>query len=500
MHRPFPAAGHSPDSFSRVGPAVATTGVPAPTAARATAEREQWQRQLQGLECEARASAALVELMTHVGGADDLQSACCALANHVRDHLGCDRVAVGLRRGPAAPCRIAAISGMPEFDPHSEVPLALEAALNESILRDTLTVFPCRTDQQRQGTLAHRRLCQMTAVGGAVSAPLRSADGRVVGAWLLLGPAELAGDSAGRRFLESASPPLATSLAALAKGEPGRAGRCWRRLRRALPVPSRTLAVGLLAAVAGAMFLPVPYKVSVEGEIQPATRRFLAAPHAGIFAQSLVKPGSVVRRGQVLGRMDGREARLELAGLEAESERASKSHDVSMAEGKLAAAQIDGLEMQRLALKRALLADRTEHLDIKSPIDGIVVSSDLERSEGVPVSVGQVLFEVAPLEQMLVELAIPDEELSHVRPAMEVRICLDSQPGLFRAGKLEKIHPRSVVRERDNVFIGEMPLDNGDATLRPGMKGRAKIAAAPHRLAWILLHRPWEYLVTWWGW
>ena len=43
-----------------------------------------------------------------------------------------------------------------------------------------------------------------------------------------------------------------------------------------------------------------------------------------------------------------------------------------------------------------------------------------------------------------------------------------------------RIHPRSVTREKDNVFLGEIPLDNGDGALRPGMKGRA---ADPHRLA-----------------
>jgi multidrug resistance efflux pump len=245
--------------------------------------------------------------------------------------------------------------------------------------------------------------------------------------------------------------------------------------------------------------VPFPYTVSVECEIQPAVRRYVAAPHAGIFARSLVKPGDVVRREQSLGRMEGREVRLELAALDADWQRAAKSHDVSIAGNKLAAAQIDGLEMRRIDLKRALLADRSEHLDIKSPIDGIVVSSDLGRCEGMPVTVGQVLYEVAPLAEMIAEVAIPDEEVSRVRSAMPVRIYVDSQPGMFRVGQLQNINPRSTVRERDNVFIGEVTLDNREATLRPGMKGLAKITMPPRSIGWVLFHKPWDYLMTWWG-
>ena len=34
--------------------------------------------------------------------------------------------------------------------------------------------------------------------------------------------------------------------------------------------------------------------------------------------------------------------------------------------------------------------------------------------------------------------------------------------------------------ETDNVFIAEAPLDNRDSSLRPGMKGRARIITSRH--------------------
>jgi multidrug resistance efflux pump len=186
-----------------------------------------------------------------------------------------------------------------------------------------------------------------------------------------------------------------------------------------------------------------------------------------------------------------------LAGIEAEQSRAGKSRDVNMATSKVAAAQIDRLEMERLEHKRRLMTSRLEHLEIKSPLDGIVLTGDLQRSEGVSLTVGQPLYEIAPLDQMLVEVAIDDREISHVRVGMDVALQLDAFPGVSWTGRLERIHPRAEIRDETNVFIGEVALDNANHTLRPGMKGRAKVAADRHTLFWIVFHEPWEWVMSW---
>ena len=104
----------------------------------------------------------------------------------------------------------------------------------------------------------------------------------------------------------------------------------------------------------------------------------------------------------------------------------------------------------------------------------------ISSSEGVPVTVGQVLFEVAPLDSMLGELAVPDDEIPHVKVGMSAGLRLDAYPEVAWNGSVATILPRSVTREKDNVFLAEVPLDNRDLTLRPGMKGHARICSAPH--------------------
>ena len=157
-----------------------------------------------------------------------------------------------------------------------------------------------------------------------------------------------------------------------------------------------------------------PYRVGCDCVIEPVKKRYVVAPFDGVFEKSLVRPGDVVNKNQKLAQMDGRELRMELAGVVADYHRARKSRDVNQAAGKTAAAQIDALEMQCQDQKRQLLESRIKNLDIKSPEAGIVVSGDLERTEGAPVKAGQAMYEIAPLDRMIVEIEVRDEDVANV--------------------------------------------------------------------------------------
>jgi hypothetical protein len=100
---------------------------------------------------------------------------------------------------------------------------------------------------------------------------------------------------------------------------------------------------------------------------------------------------------------------------------------------------------------------------------------------------------------MLGELAVPGEEIPHVEVGMSAGLRLDAYPDVAWSGSVTTILPRSVTRENDNVFLAEVPLDNRDLTLRPGMKGHARIRSAKHALGWIFFHKPWGYVVSWLG-
>jgi hypothetical protein len=445
---------------------------------------------------EAESTAAILDLSIRLAAARDVKAGCRLIVDQLAQHLGCQRAAIGLLRSATGRCRLAAISGMHDFDPRAPLPRTIEEVLEQAAGQESAIVF----DGETAGDATAAALVRVANSGGLIAARLRTPAGETIGAWVFLDDASLTGDPARQRFIAAASEAVAAGLGSLKQRRlrlwPAKTGgsshgrRSWFRL--ALVV--------LVIAVATTLGLPVDYKIACQCQLQPATRRFVAAPFAGVLEKSLAAPGDLVAKDHVLGLMDGKEIRWELASIAAEQQRVSKAHDVNLAAGKVAAAQIDRLEMERLEQKRLLLEHRAANLQIRSPIDGILLSGDLKRSEGVPLTVGQRLYEVAPLEQLIVEVVVPDEEVSRVAPGQSVAIRLDAFAGRSWEGPLERIDPRSELRDNENVFIGDVAIANEGLALRPGMKGRAKIASGPQRLGWILFHSPWNRLVDWLGW
>ena len=451
------------------------------------------------LDCEAANSAALLELIADVARSTTVAAAAQVLVEASCKYLGSDRVALGLVAPGARLCRLAAVSGVTGIDPQASLSNQLEAVLNESLLRETPGHWP-PAEADRHLLSAHRQLSDACGGSQVFSARLCDATGTPVGVWAFVGNKDSLLDSSRAGFLRVCTAEIGTLLALVRRSEQSTAvGKLFDRLSPTRLPRSKMLEL-TLAILAACLAFPLPYRISCDCLLEPVVRRFVAAPYDGLFEKSLVKPGDVVRRDQVLGRLDGREVRVEMAGLAADQSRAAKSRDVNMAAGKIAAAQIDKLEMERLDHKKRLLTRRLEHLEIKSPVDGMVISGDLQRSEGVPVSVGQVLYEVAPLDRMVAEVAIADPDRSFATAQQSVALKLDAFPGSSWSGSLARINPRAELRDEHNVFIGEVLLDNADGTLRPGMKGKAKIEGDHYPLVWIILHKPWNTILGWMGW
>jgi biotin carboxyl carrier protein len=453
------------------------------------------QHQNLAADWELSAACAILELVVTVGKADDVRDAGVLLVNAVKSCLGCERVAIGLKKRRGTQCKLLAISGMSDLNLQAEMPQAVQGALVEAMRGGDWTVWPSDKGPCEGLLPAHARLSAVSGEGRVCSAPLRSSDGGVAGAWVFWGLETSDARRRAERLARVAAAPLGVSLQLLKHGQVNPV----RRLIRKWRLFERKSFWITMAAIVLLCLSFWPYRIGCDCVIEPVKKRYVVAPFAGVFEKSLVRPGNVVEANQRLAQMDGRELRMELAGVVADYHRARKSRDVNVAAGKTAAAQIDALEMQCQDQKRQLLESRIKNLDIKSPEAGIVVTGDLERSEGAPVTAGQALYEIAPLDRMIVEIEVRDEDVAHVEVGQKVAVKLDAYPGAVWNGTIEKIHPRSEIRESQNVFIAEVRLGKGDEVLRPGMKGSATITTSSHALLWILLHKAWYMGLKWVG-
>jgi biotin carboxyl carrier protein len=476
-------------------------------------------------EHEAQISAAVLDLIAKLAEARDLKHAGLTVVSELQEYFACDRVALGLCRSTQRNCRLIALSQLAQYDPRSEYVRAVESALDECVLKGERTDWPAPNDMKRHGTLACQKLAALAGAEKVVVIPLHGAPHQfpsplaargeglgvrgnagvpaptqIIGALLFLGSSGLDRPKGFQAFLHVAERQLGQWIDLVRRVEPGVVRRQIRRMGQSMNAWRGRVAVASILIAASVLAWPLPYKIKCDCQVQPVTRRFVAAPFEGRLEKALVKQGDVVTEGQVLARLEGREIRWELAGLVAERNRAGKQRDTAMAAGKTADAQAAKLEMERLDLKIQLLEHRAANLEIRSPIGGVVISGDLERTEGAPLSIGQTLFEVAPLEKMVVEVAVPEDEILHVRDGLPVAIRFDAYPGRTSNATIASLHPRAEIRQSKNVFIAELSLENLDGQLRPGMNGRAKITTDRHALGWNLFHKPADWLARKLGW
>jgi len=441
--------------------------------------------------------AALLDLMVRIVNADGVEPASYELVNELQSFLKCQQVVLAradVRRG-RADLRLHAVSGVSDFDKRGPVARAWVAALGEAVEEGRVVTWPTETGGMQGRWPAHANALGEAGAACIMTVPL-ICSGVTVGA---LGVAWEVTPATPRekQFLAAACEPLAAGLAISAKASPGfwmRASRLlvghdqsrWPRLRYAALVT-----LGLL------LFLPIwRHRVACDCVLEPVVRRTVSVPFDGILSKSLVRVGDAVSAGEALAHLDGRELRWALAGLMAEHYRADKMGDVSLAGTQVAASQIAGYEKEKLDHQIQLLRNREQNLTVRSPLAGVVIQGDLERAEGAALHKGQKLFDIAPLDDMVAELRVPSYAISHVSLGMEVRIRLDAYPRRTWTGRLERIHPRSEAMDRQNVFISETTVPNGDDLLRPGMHGRAKVMGRRRPLAWILFHRLVEALLS----
>lgn len=270
--------------------------------------------------------------------------------------------------------------------------------------------------------------------------------------------------------------PIAGLLDAAARGRPARAP--WPR--------ARWLALAAGAALFAAGFLPRVAEVPAPMLLQPERAQLVTAPQDGLLEASEARPGDAVRAGVTpLARLATREIALELAAARARAANDRREATIARAAGQPAQEQIASLAARRAEAQVALLENRLALADMRAPVDGVILSGDLRRGVGQPVTRGQVLFEIALEGPLRVEVLVLDADAAPVAPGQPLRFALAGEPWRERRAVIERVRPMAEFVEGRNVFRAIARLEEPDAALRPGMEGWARIEVGR---------------TNWWGW
>jgi transcriptional regulator with GAF, ATPase, and Fis domain len=250
-------------------------------------------------------------------------------------------------------------------------------------------------------------------------------------------------------------------------------------------------------------FLPLPMRVAGDAVVAPQHLVTIAAPVDGNVTSVYAHEGQRVGSGEVLGAMNDWQWRADLASTEAkyQQEMLVMQNDLSRGAAQ-SGADREQAEFLHAEMERA--RTRVEDAKLRSPIEGIVVTPDLQNVAGKHLDAGTAFAQVLDLSSAIVQISIPERDTVLMSPGEHVAIKLDSYPQRTWRGPVSVVSPEAKAGDGDRTFTVEVPLSNADASLRAGMTGRAKITLGWKPAGYVLLRRPalwvWQTLWNWIGW
>lgn len=118
--------------------------------------------------------------------------------------------------------------------------------------------------------------------------------------------------------------------------------------------------------------------------------------------------------------------------------------------------------------------DNLEKLIVKSPLDGVFVLESNWRTGqlikvGDEVYLGSPVARIPDIRTMKVKGFVLENDISRIKPGLDVIVRLDALPSVPFHGKLTSVSRVCIKKDDKNVFITEVLITESDLRLKPGM-------------------------------
>ena len=257
---------------------------------------------------------------------------------------------------------------------------------------------------------------------------------------------------------------------------------------------------------------PIVQTVTAPGIVEPVDEARIASQIVGRVVAVKVKDGDLVKKGDLLVKIEETEAkarldssaaridRLKASIVQAQANREKADRDVTRSaklagrnvatpteladarstlagfEAALLAARNDLRESEAMRRTNQQDFDRTE---IRAPIDGVVAGCEVEVGEvvipGTTNLAGAVLMTVGDLSRMQVRAAVDETDVPLVKTDQAARVYLQADPSRPIAGKVDRVAPKG--KKTDEVVSFETLVLVGAASsaLRSQMTATVEI-------------------------
>jgi HlyD family secretion protein len=258
---------------------------------------------------------------------------------------------------------------------------------------------------------------------------------------------------------------------------------------------------------------PIVKKISASGTLEAVTTVQVGSQVSGSIDSLYADFNSIVKKGQVLARLEQSLFRAAIEQAQANLDRAQADHErvrvtLTDAETKLQRArqladrqlipanQLADAEVAKATAEaqlrssaasvtqaRASLEQAQVNLSktvIRSPIDGIVISRKVDVGQTVAASLSApTLFVLAAdLTQMQLNANIDESDLGAINSGQSVRFTVDAYPGETFAGVVKQVRLNPVVTSNVVTYAAIVTAPNPELKLKPGMTATLDVEVA----------------------
>lgn len=444
-----------------------------------------------------------LDIMSLINSSDHFVHASMTLCNEIATKYQCSRVSLGWVEGGYI--EINAISHMEKFDKKTEVLKLLSQVMEESLDQNVEINFPAKPGSSELISINHKLFASQQQVDALLSVPLRL-DGQVVAVLsceraVEFSEQEIKGlrvlcDQAARRLSDLKSSSLWFGLR-LFNG----VKKFFASFLGVRHTGMKLLLLILCIATLLLALVPYEYRVEASFSLKTESMMFMPAPFDGYVKTVYVKTGDKVQEGSPILDLDTEELLIQKSILIADISRYTREQRKFLISNELSDMKIAASLRKQSEEKLKEILFYIDSSTLVAKKSGVVVEGELDKMIGAPVKKGDVLYKMASLDNLYLELEINEEYINEVKEGTKGGIVFITEPKDQYPITVNRVVPVSIVKDEANKFVAKGELDEKPMDWwRPGMTGVAKLDAGSHSLLWIMFRKTIDfiYLKLWW--
>jgi len=217
-------------------------------------------------------------------------------------------------------------------------------------------------------------------------------------------------------------------------------------------------------------------KINLPAQIDPYEELWVKSEVPGQVIEVLVKEGQMVKKGQILMKIDDRDYRTRLARIEANYKLAKLNHERTKTLVKKKIATLTKLDEIEAQLKD-LTAQRNEatvalsRTSITTPLSSFL--NEISAKMGDYISVGDPVAQILEIDTVKAIIGVPESDVAAIFDLNEADIIIEALGK--RKVKGNKIFLSRKPRTLSRLFDLELSVPNPDGRILPGMFARVEL-------------------------